>query len=198
MLMDFVRLPRQEGPKVREKWNLRKQVQNALLCIREGINTGLAKKFIQVLLLLFSCSVLSDSLRPHGLQHARLSCPSPSSRSLLKFMSIESVMPSNHLILCYPLLFLPSISPSIRVFSNKLAPCIRWPKYWSFSFSISPSNKYLGLISFSTDWFDLLVTKTQTNFWPTQYTQETGLHPMSHRFSISKAPEAGRGKAWEF
>ena len=112
--------------------------------------------------------------------------------------SIESVMPSNHLILCYPLLFLPSIFPSIRVFSNKLAPCIRWPKYWSFSFSISPSNEYSGLISFSIDWFDLLVTKAQTNFWPTQHTQETGLHPMSHRFSISKAPEAGRGKAGEF
>ena len=75
--------------------------------------------------------------------------------SLLKFMSIESVTPSNHLILCHPLLLLHSISPSIRVFANKPVPCIRWPKYWSFSFSISPSNEYSGLISFRMGWLDL-------------------------------------------
>ena len=79
------------------------------------------------------------------------------SRSLLKLMSIESVMPSNHLILCRSLLLLPSMFPSIRVFSNELALHIRWPKYWSFSFTISPSNEYSGLISFRIDWFDLLV-----------------------------------------
>ena len=73
-----------------------------------------------------------------------------------QIMSIESVMPSNHLILCCPLFLLPSIFPSIRVFSNNLARHIRWPKYWSFSFSISPSNEYSGLISFRIDWFDLL------------------------------------------
>ena len=78
------------------------------------------------------------------------------SRSLLKLMSIESVMPSNHLILCRPLLFLPSVFLSLRVFSIKSAPLIRWPKYWSFSFSISPSNEYSGLISFRIEWFDLL------------------------------------------
>ena len=78
------------------------------------------------------------------------------SRSLLKLMSIESVMPSNHLILCRPLLFLPSIPPSIRVFSNESAIHIRWPKYWSFSFSISPSNEHPGLICFRMDWLDLL------------------------------------------
>ena len=78
------------------------------------------------------------------------------SRSLLKFMSIESVMPSNHLIPCHPLLLLPSIFPSIRVFSNESALHIRWPKYWSFSFSISPSNEYSELISFKIVWFDLL------------------------------------------
>ena len=76
--------------------------------------------------------------------------------SSLKPMSIESVMPSNHPILCYPLLLLPSIFPSIRVFSNESVLHIRWPKYWSFSFSISPSNEYLGLISFRMGWFDLL------------------------------------------
>ena len=78
------------------------------------------------------------------------------SRRLLKFMSIELVMASNHFILCHPLLFLLSIFPSIGVFSNELAVRIRWPKYWSFSFSISPSNEYSVLISFRIDWFDLL------------------------------------------
>ena len=81
------------------------------------------------------------------------------SQSSPKPMSIESVMPSNHLILCYPLLLLPSIFPSIRDFSNESALCIKWAKYWSFSFSISPSNEYSGLISFRTDWFDLLQSK---------------------------------------
>ena len=81
------------------------------------------------------------------------------SRSLLKFMSITLVMPSNHLILCQPLLLWLSIFPSIRVFSNGSALRIRWPEYWSFSFSINPSNEYLGLISFRMDWLDLLVSK---------------------------------------
>ena len=105
-------------------------------------------------MLLFSRSVVSDSLRPHGLQHAITN-----SRSLLKLTSIESVMPSNHLILCRPLLLLPSVFPSIRVFSNESALCIRWPKYWSFSFSISPSYEYSGLISFRIDLFDCLAVQ---------------------------------------
>ena len=145
--------------------------------------------------MLFSRSVVSDSLRPHGLQPDRLparstpregligSCSvilgvislpallesvpgarakaisTTNSQSLLKLMPIELMMPSNHLILCHPLLLLPSIFPSIRVFSNELALLIRWPKYWSFSFSISPSNEYSGLISFRTDWFDLLAVQ---------------------------------------
>ena len=78
------------------------------------------------------------------------------SQSSLRLMSIESVMPSSHLILCRPLLLLPSIFPSIRVFSNESALCMRWPKYWSFSFSICPSNEHPGLISFRMDWFDPL------------------------------------------
>ena len=82
--------------------------------------------------------------------------------SMLKLMSIESVMPSNHLILCCPLLLPPSIFPSIRVFSNESVLCIRWPKYWAFSFSISPSNEYSGLISVRIDWLDLLAV--QGNF----------------------------------
>ena len=99
---------------------------------------------------------MSESFHP-------IDCSMPSSVvlhiswSLLKFMSIESLMLSNHLILCHPLLLLPSIFPSIRVFSNELALCIRWPKYWSFS--ISPSNEYSGLISFMIDWFDLLAVQ---------------------------------------
>ena len=80
-------------------------------------------------------------------------------QSLLKFMSTESVMPSNHLILCRPLLLPPSIFPSIKVFSNESALHIRWPKYWSFSFRISPSNEYSGLISFRMDWFDVLAVQ---------------------------------------
>ena len=81
------------------------------------------------------------------------------SQSLRKLMSIESVMPSNHLILCHPLLLLPSVFSIIRVFSNESVLCIRWPKYWSFSFGISPSKKYSGLISFRIDWFDLLAVQ---------------------------------------
>ena len=83
----------------------------------------------------------------------------PNSQSLLKLLSIESVMPSNHLLLCHPLLLLPSILPSIRVFSNESVLHIKWPKYWSFSFSISPSNEYSGLISFRMDWLDLLAVQ---------------------------------------
>ena len=81
------------------------------------------------------------------------------SQSLLKLMSIESMMPSNHLILCRPLLLLSSVFPSIRLFSNESVLPIRWPKYWSFSFSISPSNEYSGLIAFRIDWFDLLAVQ---------------------------------------
>ena len=102
---------------------------------------------------------MSSSLQPRGLQHPRVSFPSLSPKSLLKFMSIELVMLSNQLILCHPLLLLPLVYPSIRVYSNKLAVCVRWPKCWSFSFSISPFSEHSGLISFSIDWFDLLAVQ---------------------------------------
>ena len=85
--------------------------------------------------------------------------------SLLKLMSIESVMSSDHLILCHPLLLLPSIFPSISIFSNESVLCIRWPECWSFSFSISPSNEYSGLISFRSDWFDLLAVQETLKGW---------------------------------
>ena len=114
----------------------------------------------------FSCCCFSFSqscptlCNPNGLQHAKLPCPSQSPReSLFKLMSIESVMPSNHLVLCHPLLFLHCTFPSIRVFSSESALHIRWSNYWSFSFSNSPSNEYLGLTSFRIDWFDLLAVQ---------------------------------------
>ena len=108
----------------------------------------------------FSCSVVgSNSLRPHELQHVKASLSITNSWSLPKPMSIESVMPSSHLILCCPLLLLPPILPSIRVFSNESTLHMRWPKYWSFSFSISPSNEHPGLISFRMDWLDLLAVQ---------------------------------------
>ena len=94
----------------------------------------------------------------------------------LKLMSIELVMPSNHLILCHPLLLLPSIFPRIRVFSSELAFCIRWPKYWSFSFSISPSSEYSGLISFRIDWFDLLSVQGTLKSLPNTTVQRSILH----------------------
>ena len=101
---------------------------------------------------------MSDSVTLWTAAH-RASLSVTNSQSLLKLMSMESVMPSKHLILCHPLLLLPSIFPSIRVFSNKSTLQIRWPKYWSFSFNISPSNEYSGLISFRMDWFDLLAVQ---------------------------------------
>ena len=122
----------------------------------------------------FKITVLMPLLRPHCCccSVARL-CPTVTpwtaanqaslsftiSWSLLKLMAIEWLMPSNHLVLCRPLLLLPSIFPSVRVFSNESVLRIRWPKYWSFSFSISPSSEYSGLISFRTNWFDLLQSK---------------------------------------
>ena len=102
---------------------------------------------------------MSNSLRPHELQHTRPHLSITNSQSLLKLMCIESVMPSSHLILCYPLLLLPTILPSIRIFSNESTLRMRWPKYWSFSFSISPSNEHPGLISFRMDWLDLLAVQ---------------------------------------
>ena len=106
----------------------------------------------------FSCSVISNSATLWTAAH-QASLSITNSRSLLKLMSIESVIPSNHLILCHPRLLRSSIFPSIRVFSNESALCIRWPKYWSFSFSIISSNEYSGLISFGMDWLYLLTVQ---------------------------------------
>ena len=106
----------------------------------------------------FSHSVVSDSATPWIAAH-QASLSITNTWSSLKLMSLESVIPSNHLILYHPLLLLPSIFPSIRVFSSESALCMRWPKYWSFSFSISPSNEHPGLISFRMDWLDLLAVQ---------------------------------------
>ena len=99
------------------------------------------------------------TLWPHGPQHARPPCLSPTPGVYPKLMSTESVMPFNHLILCHPLLFLPSMFPSIRIFANESALRIRWPKNWSFTFNISPSNEHPGLISFRMDWLNLLAVQ---------------------------------------
>ena len=117
---------------------------------------------------------MSNSATPWTAAH-QTSLSITNSRSLLKLMFIESVMPSNHLILCHPLLLLHSILPSIRVFSNESALCIKWPKFWSFSFSISPSNEYSGLISFRMDWLNLLAV---------QGTLKSLLQPHSSKASI--------------
>ena len=108
----------------------------------------------------FSRSVMSDSLQPHGLQHARPPCPSPTPGACSNSCPLSQwCHPTIYLILGCPLLFPPSIFPSIRVFSNESVLCIIWPKYWSFSFSISPSNEHPGLISFRMDWLDLLAVQ---------------------------------------
>ena len=107
----------------------------------------------------FSRSVMSDTLQPHRLQHARLPCPSPTPGACSNSCPIESVMPSSHLILCRPLLLLPPIPPSIRVFSSESTLRMRWPKYWSFSFSVIPSKEIPGLISFRMDWLNLLAVQ---------------------------------------
>ena len=110
----------------------------------------------------FSCSVVSNSLWPHGLQHTRPPCPSPTPKSL------ESVMPSNYVILCHPLLFPPSIFPSVRVFSNESALGIRWPKFWSFSFSISLSNDIQDLFPLGwTGWMSLHSKGDSQEYSPT-------------------------------
>jgi len=106
------------------------------------------------------------------------------SQSLLKLMSIQSVMQSNHLILCCPLLLLPSIFPSIRVFSTESVICIRWPKYWSFRFSISPSNEYLGLIFFRIDWFDLLAVQGTLKSLPQHHSSKASILQRSTFFVV--------------
>ena len=107
------------------------------------------------------------------------------SQSLLKLLSIESVMPANHLFLCHPLLLLPSVFPSIRVFSNESTLRMSWPKYWSFSFSISPSNEYSWLFSFRTDWLDLLAVQENLEFSPTPQFKSINSSVLSFLYSLT-------------
>ena len=118
----------------------------------------------------FSRSVVSNSLQPHESQHARPPCPSPTPR-----VYSNSVMPSSHLILCRPLLLLPPIPPSTWVFSNESTLRMRWPKYWSFSFNIRPSNEHPGLTSFRTDWLDLLTVQGTLNSLLQQYSSKASI-----------------------
>ena len=130
---------------------------------------------------------MSDSLQPHELQHARPPCPSPTpgvhSNSCPSMMD-ESVMPSNHLILCRPLLLLPPIPPSIRVFSNESALRMRWPKYWSFSFSISPSKEHPGLSSFRMDWLDLLAVQGTLKSLLQHHSPKASIFQLSAFFTV--------------
>ena len=123
---------------------------------------------------------MSDSLLPHGYAAHQASLSITSSQSLLKLMSIE--LPSNHLILCHPLLLRPSVFPSIRVFQISQF-CIKWPKYWSFSFNISPFNEYSGLISFRMDWLDLLAVQRTQESSPTP--QFKSIHSLALSFLYS-------------
>ena len=127
----------------------------------------------------FSRSVVSDSLRPHESQHARPPCPSPTP-GVHSDVSIESVMPSSHLILCRPLLLLPPIPPSITVFSNESTLHMRWPKYWSFSFSIIPSKEIPGLISFRMDWLDFLAVQRTLKSLLQQFIAQPSSQSNSH------------------
>ena len=141
----------------KQSWEKRTKLEVSHFLTSDYIKTTVIKiAAVQFSLVQFSLSVVSNSLRPHECQ---VSLSITNSRSLLKPLSIESVMPSSHLILCRPLLLLPPIPPSIRVFSNESTLHMRWPKYWSFSFRISPSNEHPGLISFRMDWLDLLAVK---------------------------------------
>ena len=126
---------------------------------------------------------MSDSLRPCGLRHTRRPCPSPAPTACSN-SSIASVMPSNHLLLCRPLLLPPSVFPKIRVFANESILRIRWPKYWSFSFNISPSNEYPGLMSFRIDWLDLLAVQGTLTSLLQHHTSKASILQLSGFFIV--------------
>ena len=138
-----------------------------------------------VLSVRFSRSVVSDSVTPWTAAR-RASLSITNSRSLLKSMSIESVMPSSHLILCRPLLLLPPIPPSIRVFSNESTLLMRWPKYWSLSFSISPSNEHPGLISFRMDWLKLQAVQGTLKSLLQHHSSKAGAIASANKLSLNE------------
>ena len=135
----------------------------------------------------FSHSVVSYSLQPHELQHVSMSLSITNPQSSLKLMSIELVMPSSHLILCRPLLRLHPILPSIRVFSNESTLCMRWPKYWSFSFNI-PSKQHPGLISFRMDWLDLLAVQGTLKILFQHHSSKSSILRRSAFFTVQLSP----------
>ena len=128
-------------------------------------------------------SVMSDSATPWTAA-CQTTLSITNSRSLLKFMPIKSIMPPNHLILCHPLLFLPSIFPSIRVFCSESALHTKWAKHWRFSFSISPSSKYSGLISYRVDWLDSLVIQGVPKSFLQHCSSKASIHPFSASFFL--------------
>ena len=127
---------------------------------------------------------MSDSLQPHESQHARPPCPSPTPGVHSNSTSIESVMPSSHLILCHPLLLLPPVPPSIRVFFMESTLHMRWPKYWNFSFSIIPSKEHPGLISFRMDWLDLFAVQGTLKSLLQHHSSKASILPHSAFFTV--------------
>ena len=154
--------------------NLDKVILPWLKMARPGVNS----------LCLCSVTWSCPTLQPHGLQHARLPCPSPSPRICSKSSPLSQwYYPTISSSVC-PLLFLPSIFPSIRVFSNESVLCIRWPKYWSFSFRISPSNEYSGMISFRMDWLDLLAVQGTLESLPQHHSSKASILRRSAFFTV--------------
>ena len=142
--------------------------------------TEYGKQNFSIFCVIYFSSVVRSCLTlwPHGLRHTRPPCPSPTPRAY------SNSCPSSHLILCHPLLLLPSIFPSIRVFSNESVLCSRWPKYWSFSFSITPSNEHLGLISFRMDWLDLLAVQVTLKSLLQNHSSKTSILQHSALFTV--------------
>ena len=136
----------------------------------------------------FSRSVVSDSLRPYESQHSRTPCPPPTPGVHSNSRPCESVMPSSHLILCCPLLLLPLIPPRIRVFSHESTLCMRWPKYWSFSFSISPSTEIPGMISFRMDWLDILAVQGTLKSLLQHHSSKASILRHSAFFTVQLSP----------
>ena len=147
----------------------------------------------------FSRSDVSDSLWPHGLQHSRLPCPSPTPKACSNSCPSSRTISSNHLILCCLLLLLPSIFPSIRVFSNESVIRMRWPKYWRFSFSISPSNEYSGLISFRMDWLDLLAVQgTLKSLLQHHHSKASSVLNLLYRPTLTSIHDYWKTIAWKW
>ena len=151
---------------------------------RFRLDLGILEKAASKLLDFNSVAQSCLTLWPHEPQHGRPPCPSPTAGVYTNSCSFESVMPSSYLILCCPLLLLPPIPPSIRVFSDESTLHMRWPKYWSFSFSISPSSEHPGLVSFRMDWLDLLVVQGTLKSLPPHHSSKASILRCSASFTV--------------